>query len=648
MAKRTRKETPLGDGQQREPITIDLPDGTQATVKFTEPATLTEETIELDAAESVLLDQMIKDRLQQEAQQPQEVQQAQASTGGAPMTGVQQSKAIEAAHEAADAIDSFLQEPEIAETVAQQEELQKMMQLSWSEIEVLPQEKQQILYEEVARQLVEAPGFVDGMNAIAEMGKRAAATASKIKGDFQQITESAAKTIREVSAVMDSISNAINNLLSVDTREALRIWATLAPYIEAEADEYPEKYSEQAAEPASADELIAAAARRARADGKEIPPLKAEEPAPLQLQLDLPTDTIKKGNAEPGTPAAFIETIKKMPVLNPQAHIMPNNALINVMQHSGIINAGEISLLVANEKGRRKEITAYTMIEYDPGETDITITDPKMTEYERNVSNAIVSLWVEAERLGVEPVFTADTVYRAMPGGGEIASPQQRRSIARAIEKGRRTHMTIDATEELRKRGTIGDNETFRFDEYYYQMTRAKRTSKHGGQSVTAYRLTEKPVILKYAEMTRQILTAQAKYLTIRKIDKNGIITTELVTMNADRQSITGYMLRRIAVMKHDLEDARDRLKHYEQRRKKHPELELPEKPLAAFRQQRDTILFDTLFSETDTKTDNREQTRRNREFCLDVLAYWKATGFINGYSTQSKGKKITGIVIEL
>ena len=73
-----------------------------------------------------------------------------------------------------------------------------------------------------------------------------------------------------------------------------------------------------------------------------------------------------------------------------------------------------------------------------------------------------------------------------------------------------------------------------------------------------------------------------------------------------------------------------------------------PEKPIAAFRQQSNTILFDTLFTTTDTATDNREQARRNREFCFDVLEYWKATGFIKGYSTQSSGRKITGIVIEI
>lgn len=118
--------------------------------------------------------------------------------------------------------------------------------------------------------------------------------------------------------------------------------------------------------------------------------------------------------------------------------------------------------------------------------------------------------------------------------------------------------------------------------------------------------------------------------------------------MNADRQAITGYMMRRIAVMKHDLEAARDRLKSYERKRKQNPEQELPQKPLAAFRQQSNTILFDSLFAQVGISTTDRKQLMLYRNFCYEVLEYWKATGFVKGYAEQSKGRKITGIAIEI
>lgn len=543
-----------------------------------------------------------------------------------------------------------------------QEELQRLMQLPLSQIETLTQEQQEAVFAEMGRQIVEIPGFVEGIQALAEAGQRAAQNFEKVIRPAAQSARSALENLSKwtqgIDAAMERMRAAVNSLLSDDTRQALQTWATLAPYIEAEADAHPDKYGEQATEPASADELIRAAARRARADGKNIPPLKVEEPEQLVIETAFPAQEEPAAVAEAETikeetPAALIEKIKKMPVLNPQAHIMPNNALMNAMQQSGAFNAGELALPVIPAKGRQKEITAYTIINYEPdetgtGETSITITDPKLTEYERNVSNAIVSLWVEAEKLEVEPVFTTDTIYRAMPGGGETASPQQKGAITKAFEKFRRIHMTIDATDELRKRGAIKSGETFKLDDYYFNVRRAKRTSKHSGQSVTAYQMIGKPVILQYAEMTGQILSVPAKHLTIRKIDKSGRISTELVTMNADRQAITGYMMRRIAVMKHDLDAARDRLKSYERKRKQNPEQELQQKPLAAFRQQSNVILFDTLFSATDTATDNDVQAKRNRDFCFDVLKYWTATGFIKGYSAQSKGRKITGIVIEI
>ena len=182
-----------------------------------------------------------------------------------------------------------------------QEELQRLTNLSLNEIEALPQEKRELVWDELARQIVETPGFVDGMNAIFEIGKRTTATIDEWTPRFQQMAETATRTISGISAAMESIRKGIANLLSDDTIEASRTLETLAPYIEAEADERPEKYGENAREPASARDLIAAAARRARKDGNEIPPLKAEEPE--QIQLELPTkkeaDTDKREKQQP-------------------------------------------------------------------------------------------------------------------------------------------------------------------------------------------------------------------------------------------------------------------------------------------------------------------------------------------------------------
>lgn len=313
------------------------------------------------------------------------------------------------------------------------------------------------------------------------------------------------------------------------------------------------------------------------------------------------------------------EQLQPLQSLVPQKHTMPNNALMNALQQKPAINAGAFDLTVSNERGRRKEITAYTMVSYEPAGTDITITDTKLSEYERQVSDAVVSLWIEAQRQGAQAAFTTDTIYRAMPGGGDKASPQQRGAITKAMEKFRQLKITIDATEEMRRRGIIGSNEVFTMDDYYLSVKRAQRKTKTGGKTVNAYLLNSEPMILTYCNMTNQLLTVDAKYIEVRKV-KNGKPDTELVSMTAGRQAMTGYMLRRIAVMKRDKKNK--------------------------IQQQSNVILFDTLFSETGTATTDRKQTGLNRNFCYDVLDYWKATGYIKDYKQQTKGRSITGIEI--
>ena len=343
------------------------------------------------------------------------------------------------------------------------------------------------------------------------------------------------------------------------------------------------------------------------------------------------SEFIERENPAKGAAEKIFAELNLLQSISPAAHTMPNNALMNALQNKGIIEAPETAqgwdLIVAHQKGRRKEITAFTMVTYDPGETGVTVTGANLTEYERQVSDALISLWIAADRESLPPVFTPDMVYRSMPGGSEKASPQQKGAITRTIEKFRRLHVKIDATEEMRKRGLIGPTATYKQDAFYISATHAEYKAKNGGQLVNAYKVETEPIILTYAKMTNQLLTVPSKYLAIEKVKSNprtGELETsgELVTMTADRQAMTGYLLRRIAVMKHDKKNK--------------------------VQTQSDTILFATLFRETGTETDNRKQAMNNRKFCFEVLDYWKAAGYIKDYLQQGKGRSITGVQIVL
>lgn len=328
---------------------------------------------------------------------------------------------------------------------------------------------------------------------------------------------------------------------------------------------------------------------------------------------------IERENPTPETAESIAAKLPLVQGIRPTAHTMPNNALMNTLQQKPAINAGAFDMVVANAKGRRKEITAYTMIEFDPGETSIKVTDAHLTEYERQVSDAVISLWIEAVKEKLPPIFTPDMIFRAMPGGSDKASPQQKGAITKTIEKFRRLHITVDATEEMRKRGVIGSNATFKLDNFYLSATHAEYKVKNGGQTVNAYKIDTEPIILTYCTITKQLLTIPAKYIAVEKV-KKGKASGELLPMTANRQAMTGYILRRIAIMKRDKKNK--------------------------VQTQSDIILFDTLFADAGLTGQDKKTAFNNRNFVFQVLDYQKVVGNIKGYEKQTAGRSITGVKI--
>lgn len=372
---------------------------------------------------------------------------------------------------------------------------------------------------------------------------------------------------------------------------------------------------------------------------KELDTLKEKHPEYEDLTLDdfledvdedgkpkksIWTEILERAQQEKATVEEAGKIIDELPLLEnllPTRHIMPNNALMNALQKKQPINAGAFDLVVSNPKGKRKEITTYISVTYDEESAGAVLTAANLSEYERQVSDAVVTLWLEAQNNHLPPAFTVDKIFREMPGGGDKPSPQQRGAITKAMEKMRNLHITVDATEELRQRGAIANNEKFELDDFYISAARGRRYRvKNGGQEVTAYKLHAEPLILTYSRKTNQILEVNSKYIEVHHV-RNGHIA-EIMPMNQGRQAMTGYMLRRIVVMKRD------------KKNKSHI--------------QSNVILFETLFSEAGTATSNRDRTMDNRNFCFEVLDYWIITGLIKNYKKQTKGRKITGIEIEL
>lgn len=304
----------------------------------------------------------------------------------------------------------------------------------------------------------------------------------------------------------------------------------------------------------------------------------------------------------------------------PKYYIMPNNALINDIEKKERINYGPYDLDVFEKKS---DITSYIQITYEPDpDSGITIKgQDRLTAYERTVSNAIVSLWDAAQKEGQDrPIISPGMIYRAMPGGGEKLGTGQKSAIVKAIKKLQSLRIYIDATDEMRKRKVIGPKESFTLDSNYLLTTHVQYRAPNG-YPVHAYRIEAEPIILTYSKAANQLLTIPAKYLDIRQV-KAGKITDKPIRMSGDRQAVADYLLRRIAIMKRDVQNKKQKQSRY--------------------------ILFDTIYKTAGQEEKPRDQKKELRNFCIDVLEYQTAAGNIKGYKKLKEGREIAKIEILL
>lgn len=317
-------------------------------------------------------------------------------------------------------------------------------------------------------------------------------------------------------------------------------------------------------------------------------------------------------------------------------HTMPNNKLANAMQH-GIIDGNPVDLVVSSRatRGKSAEITSYTIVSYE-GENGLV--NKSLTEYDRQVGDTLASLWLYGDP---SHIITPEIVYRNMTQRtqSETPSPQQIGAVTRSLEKMRRVHIYVDATNEMRKRGAIGSNDTAIFDDFAISLRGVTVISS--GKTIKAYQIKDEPILLAYSRMTNQLITTSADLLDIKRLDKNGRITTTSIANTENRIAVKGYLLRRIEVIRNDAAKTAEKQRKENARAKRAGETPKKIKP-----EQEPTILFDTLFTETGiTKTDAKTDTRK---YVFEVLDFYKAKGRIKAYKTRSKGRAISAVTIEL
>ena len=332
------------------------------------------------------------------------------------------------------------------------------------------------------------------------------------------------------------------------------------------------------------------------------------------------------------------ELIPRLKSIKIKKHTIPNNKLTNEMQ-KGIINDGPQDLIVSSKatKGKPNEITTRTIVSYE-GEDELVKSTKSLTEYDRQVGDSLASLWLYGDQ---NHIITPEMVYRCMTQRTQSETPSQQQidAVTNSIEKMRRTHIYADASDEMRKRGVISENESFIMDDYMVNLRAI--TVSSSGRIFKAYRMQSEPILLSYSKFTKQLITTNADLLDIKKIDAHGHITTTSIANTENRIAIKGYLLRRIEVIRHDQEKTAEKQRKENARAKKHNETPKTIEP-----EQEPTILFETLFQETGiTKPDAKTDARK---YIFDVLDFYKAKGRIKAYKERKQGRAITAVTIEI
>jgi hypothetical protein len=330
----------------------------------------------------------------------------------------------------------------------------------------------------------------------------------------------------------------------------------------------------------------------------------------LEIQRNKPGASLEQAIGE----AIGIEFNAKTNLLSivPKKHIMPNNKLTNALTTNSladsIIDAGSYELEVIG-KGT-KAITAVCILTYEGDNVKLSGRQ-SFTEYDRNVYNAVTSLYVYGDK---SHIVTPATVYRAMVNMTETETPsaQQIEAVTRSLDKMRFIRARVDCTAELIKRGARIDGEQItggRIDTY---LLAAEAVSvEAGGKTVRAYRIIKTPILYEYSSLVKQVLTIPAGLLDI-KINGQRVRNTE------QRIAIKGYLIRRIEGMK-----GKNALTN-------------------------DTISFESyekdgehhagIYERADAANASRAVKQRIRDYAEDVLRYWIDEGYISGYELIKGG----------
>lgn len=329
----------------------------------------------------------------------------------------------------------------------------------------------------------------------------------------------------------------------------------------------------------------------------------------------------------------------------PKQHTIVNSTLMQYMQQYELIDGKKHNITL--NKNTNEQV--FTLIDYDAQGSKLK----NLTEHERQVTDAFASLWNASQEQGIPCVFDEATIYAMMPGNGKKISEKQAKEIRAILYKFNTIRIGLDYSKELQDAGLIEAGESIKTKPHYLDFDIIEYKNQKGYKK-EAYYITKEPPIITDCKRYNEFATLPAKYFAIKDTVKDpaGNITLsnkpDALRMSSQRQDIAGYLLRRISIMRKDLEKAKELYRKNESKRQK--DNTIPFKPVAAFKKKSSIIKLDTLFSTVDIEHSDGKALQDDRDFILKVLDYEIYAGLIKGYSIQRSGQshKITSINIAL
>lgn len=365
--------------------------------------------------------------------------------------------------------------------------------------------------------------FFDSVKRLEELTKtfpdeiRKAKTPEEMQQKLQELTELAAKITKPLEEIYGNLEQSFlpvegsaaepeNDLLKahpewIESASTAKIYADLMPYINLELAENPKANSEPLFF------VIAAAAKRARADGQEIPRLKAEDAA----------ETYKKE-----LPRA---TAKRVEILTYPLD-KPNNSIWRLLEPDETDGETIFVFDVTRDGEEPGKATVTYSINFD-ALSEVGI-DKQLTPHDKRVYIAVAALWN-----GGNKTMTATQIYKMMgsskqPNDGDISK------INDSLTKMGAARITLDNAKEA----TVYSN--YKRFQYDAPLLPFERISLYQNNAFTdsAIRLFREPPLITFAKQRKQITVINQKLLE------------SPVSKTIKHLMIDDYLIREISHMK--------------------------------------------------------------------------------------------------